>query len=116
MSRPQVPEILVGFRDRFWVFAILMDTGWNSRRKEVQQKGRPQMPRPPRSLASSRMPICRSSMRVWKIPARLFTRARKSTRPSAVKKKRILFPSKLHSTLTSFMSSFCSAILSRQTR
>ena len=107
MSRPQVPEILVGFRERFWVLAILMDTGWNSSRKEAQQKGVPQMPRPPSILASSRTPICRSSMRVWKTPARSFTRARKSTRPSAVKKKRILFPSKLYSTSTSFISSPC---------
>ena len=27
MRRPQVPEILVGFRLRFWVLAILMETG-----------------------------------------------------------------------------------------
>ena len=111
-----MPEILVGFRERFWVLAILMDTGWNSRRKELQQKGRPQMPKPPNILASSRMPICRSSMRVWKTAARLFTRPRKSTRPSEVKKKRILVPSKLHSTLTNFISSSCSRIFSWQTR
>ena len=29
MSRPQVPEILAGFKLRFWVLAILMDTGKN---------------------------------------------------------------------------------------
>ena len=114
MSRPQVPEILVGFRDRFWVLAILMDTGWNSSRKVAQQKGLPQMPSPPSSLASSRTPICRSSMRVWNTPAKSFTRARKSTLPSEVKKKRILFPSKLYSTSTSFISRPCWAIFSRQ--
>ena len=32
ISRPQVPEILVGFRLRLWVLAILMDTGINSSR------------------------------------------------------------------------------------
>ena len=110
MSRPQVPEILVGFRDRFWVLAILMDTGWKSSRNWAQQKGLPQMPRPPSILASSRTPICRSSMRAWMVLARSFTRARKSTRPSEVKKKRTLLPSKLYSALTSFMSRPCSAI------
>ena len=104
MSRPQVPEIFVGFRDRFWVLAILMDTGWNSSRNWAQQKGRPQMPRPPSIRASSRTPICRSSMRARNMPARSFTSARKSTRPSEVKKKMILEPSKLYSTPTSFMS------------
>ena len=55
------------------------------------------MPRPPSILASSRTPICRSSMRARNTPARSFTSSRKSTRPSAVKKNRILLPSKLHS-------------------
>ena len=91
-----------------------MDTGWNSSRKVAQQKGLPQMPRPPSILASSRTPICRSSMRAWNTPARSFTRARKSTRPSAVKKKRILLPSKLYSTSTSFISSPWAAIFSWQ--
>ena len=30
MSRPQVPDILVGLSDSPWVFAILVLTGWNS--------------------------------------------------------------------------------------
>ena len=100
----------MGLRDRFCVLAILMETGWNSSRNWEQQKGFPQMPSPPSSLASSRTPICRSSMRVCRALARSFTRARKSTRPSEVKKKRILLPSKLYSALTSFMSRPCSAI------
>ena len=95
----------MGFRDRFWVFAILMDTGWNSLRNWEQQKGLPQMPKPPSIRASSRTPICRSSILARKMPARSFTNARKSTRPSEVKKKMILPPSKLYSTCTSFMSS-----------
>ena len=78
--------------------------------KEAQQKGLPQMPRPPSILASSRTPIWRSSMRERNTPARSFTNSRKSTRPSAVKKKRILLPSKLHSTRTSFISSLWAAI------
>ena len=72
-----------------------------------QQKGRPQMPSPPIILASSRTPICRSSMRARNTLARSFTSSRQSTRPSAVKKNRILLPSKLHSTRTSFISSLC---------
>ena len=104
MSRPQVPEILVGFRLRFWVLAILMDTGMNSSRNWLQHRGRPQMPMPPSILASSRTPICRSSMRARNTLARSRTSSRKSTRPSAVKKKMILLPSKPHSTLTSFIS------------
>ena len=115
MSRPQVPEILVGLRLRFWVLAILMDTGMNSSRNWLQHRGRPQMPRPPSILASSRTPICRSSMRARNTPARSFTSSRKSTRPSAVKKKMILLPSKLHSTLTSFISSLWLAIFFSQT-
>ena len=105
----------MGFRDRFWVLAILMDTGWKSRKNDEQQKGRPQMPRPPSIFASSRMPIWRSSMRVWNTAARLLTRPRKSTRPSDVKKKMMRVPSKLHSTLTSFISSLWSRIFSWQT-
>ena len=46
--------------------------------------------------------------------ARSFTRARKSTRPSAVKKKSTLLPSKLYSASTSFISSPWAAIFSWQ--
>ena len=99
-----MPEILAGFRDRFWVLAILMDTGMKSSIYWLQQKGRPQMPRPPSIFASSRTPIWRSSMRAWKAAARSFTSSRKSTRPSAVKKKSSLLPSKELSARTSFIS------------
>ena len=99
----------MGLRDRFCVFAILMETGWNSSKNWAQQKGLPQMPSPPSSLASSRTPIWRSSIRAWRVLARSFTRARKSTRPSEVKKNKILLPSKLYSALTSFMSRPCSS-------
>ena len=115
MSRPQVPEILVGLRLKFWVLAILMDTGWKSSKNSRQQKGRPHMPRPPTILALSLTPICRSSMRVRNTEARFFTSSRKSTRPSAVKKKRILLPSKAHSADTSCMSRPWSRIFCRQT-
>ena len=87
-----------------------MDTGTKSSRNCAQQNGRPQMPRPPSILASSRTPIWRSSMRARNTPARSRTSSRKSTRPSEVKKNTILLPSKLHSTRTSFMSSPRSAI------
>ena len=80
-----MPEILVGLRDRPCSLAILMDTGWNSPKKVAQQNGRPQIPSPPSILASSRTPICRSSMRVLNTEARSLTSSRKSTRPSAVK-------------------------------
>ena len=50
-------------------------------------------PRPPSILASSRTPICRSSMRA-RTDARSFTSSRKSTRPSAVKKNKNLVPLK----------------------
>ena len=85
MSLPHVPEIFVGFRLRFCVLAILMETGWKSSRNSLQQKGLPHTPSPPTILALSRTPICRSSMRVRKTEARSLTSSRKSTRPSAVK-------------------------------
>ena len=115
MSRPQVPEILVGFRLRFCVLAILMETGWKSSRNSLQQNGRPHTPSPPTILALSRTPICRSSMRVRKADARSLTSSRKSTRPSAVKKNRILLPSNAHSAETSCMSSLCERIFCWQT-
>ena len=115
MSLPHVPEIFVGFRLRFCVLAILIETGTKSSKNCEQQKGRPQMPRPPSIFASSRTPICRSSMRARNTPAKSRTSSRKSTRPSDVKKKMILLPSKLLSTRTSFMSSPRSAIFFWQT-
>ena len=112
MSLPQVPEIFVGLRLRFCVFAILMETGWKSSRNSLQQKGLPHTPRPPTIFALSRTPICRSSMRVRNAEARS---SRKSTRPSAVKKKRILLPSNATSAETSCISSLWSAIFCWQT-
>ena len=48
--------------------AILVLTGWNSVRNWLQQSGRPQMPIPPSIFASSRTPICRSSIRLRNTP------------------------------------------------
>ena len=75
----------MGFKLRFWVLAILMETGKKPSKNSEQQKGRPQMPMPPTILASSRTPICRSSIRARNTLARSRTNSRKSTRPSAVK-------------------------------
>ena len=75
----------------------------------------PHTPSPPTILALSRTPICRSSMRVRKADARSLTSSRKSTRPSAVKKNRILLPSNAHSAETSCMSSLCERIFCWQT-
>ena len=85
ISLPHKPLIFVGFRERFWSLAIRMETGWKSFRNEPQQIGRPQGPSPPSIRASSRTPICRSSIRVRKTAAKSLTSARKSTRPFAVK-------------------------------
>ena len=85
VNRPQTPEIFVGFRERFCSFAILMETCPKSVRHRAQQRALPQLPMPPTSFASSRIPICLSSMRVRKTDARSFTSSRKSTLPSDVK-------------------------------
>ena len=73
-----------------------------------QQYSRPQRPTPPSRAASSRTPICRSSMRVRKALASSRTRARKSTRCSAVKKTVSLCRSHCHSASLTFISSLCS--------
>ena len=57
MSRPQIPEIFVGFSERFCSLAMRIDTGSKSPRNVAQQSGRPQQPMPPIILASSRTPI-----------------------------------------------------------
>src|SRR5690606_19922697 len=85
IKRPHNPEIFEGFSDKFWSFAILIDTGSKSPKNVEQHSIRPQGPMPPSIFASSRTPIWRNSMRVRKIEAKSFTRLRKSTRPSAVK-------------------------------
>ena len=64
MSLPHKPEIFVGLSDRFCSFAILIETGWKSCKNALQQTTLPQEPSPPSILASSRTPICLSSMRV----------------------------------------------------
>ena len=64
MSRPQRPDILVGLRARPCSLAILMVTGRKSSKNCLQHTGRPQGPRPPSIFASSRTPICLSSIRV----------------------------------------------------
>ena len=50
-------QILVGFKDKFCSFAILMETGTNSERWVWQQRGLPQLPIPPKILVSSLTPI-----------------------------------------------------------
>ena len=114
MSLPQTPEILVGFRDSPWFLAILMETGAKSPRKVAQQRGLPQEPMPDTCLASSLTPTCRSSMRVWKTAASSFTSSRKSTLPSEVKKKTILFLSKVYSARRSFIGTLNFSIFFRQ--
>ena len=80
-----MPEIFVGFKLRFWSFAIFIDTGENSLKNVEQQVGLPQQPSPPTNFAWSRTPICLSSILVLKIEARSLTNSLKSTLPSAVK-------------------------------
>src|SRR6185436_4153455 len=84
-SRPHNPDSFEGFRLSSCCFAILIDTGSNVVRNVVQHSGLPQVPYPPTSLASSRTPICRISMRMRNSAASSRTNSRKSTRVSAVK-------------------------------
>ena len=81
-------------RVRFCSLAILMDTGRSLSVMALQHSARPQMPTPPTTRASSRTPIWRSSMRILNTATRSFTSSRKSTRLSAVKKKRIFCSSR----------------------
>ena len=46
-----MPEIFVGFSERFWDFAIFIETGINSVKNELQQTGRPHAPMPPHFFA-----------------------------------------------------------------
>ena len=57
IKRPHKPEILVGFKDKPWSLAILIETGIKSPKKVEQHNGRPHGPIPPKILASSRTPI-----------------------------------------------------------
>ena len=52
MSRPHIPDIFDGLRERFCAFAIFIETGLKLFKKEVQQSWRPQLPRPPTIFAS----------------------------------------------------------------
>src|SRR5579883_167507 len=83
--RPQTPEILEGLSGSPCSFAILIETTPKSVIHELQQRVLPHGPTPPCNFAWSRAPIWRSSMRVRNVAARSRTRARKSTRSSAVK-------------------------------
>src|SRR5690625_52211 len=85
INRPHKPDIFVGFNDKFWSFAILIDTGSKSPSQVEQHNGRPQGPNPPNIFASSRTPICLNSIRVRKTLAKSLTSSLKSTLPSAVK-------------------------------
>ena len=85
ISLEQVPDILVGLSESPCSFAILIETGANSPIKPQQQNGLPQTPKPPSCFASSRTPICRSSILARNTLARSLTRSLKSTLPSAVK-------------------------------
>ena len=91
-----------------------IDTGVKSPKKFEQHKGRPQAPIPFSTLASSRTPTWRNSMRVLNIVAKSLTSSRKSIRPSAVKKNIILFISNVYSTLISFIGNLRFSIFSRQ--
>ena len=71
--------------DRRTGFAISVVTGLNFVIHVVQHFWMPQTPHPPKRFASSRAPICRSSIRVRNSEAKSLTRFRKSTRFSAVK-------------------------------
>ena len=84
-NRPHRPDSREGFRLKFCRLAVLIEIGWNPCSHVVQQRGRPQVPYPPNSLASSRAPIWRISIRQRNCPARSRTRSRKSTRSCAVK-------------------------------
>ena len=55
-NRPHKPDSREGFRLRCCCLAILIEIGSNPCSHVVQQRGRPQVPYPPNSLASSRGP------------------------------------------------------------
>src|SRR5699024_12701077 len=103
IRRPHKPDILEGFKDRFWSFAIFIETGSKSPKKVEQQSILPQGPIPPSIFASSRTPICLNSIRVLNKEAKSLTRYRKHTSQSAVKKKIFLLQSNVTSTSTRFM-------------
>ena len=105
MRRPHCPEILVGFRLSPWSLAIRMETGSNFSRNVEQQVILPQRPSPPVILAWFRIPTCLISIRQPISRTSILTSWRKSTRPSAVKKKVSLLASNVLSTVKRFIFS-----------
>ncbi len=85
MSRPQAPEIFIGFAGRSWSRAIRTVTGSKSLRKVEQQVSRPHGPTPPCTRASSRAESWVSTTLASRVFARSRTSWRKSTRPGEVK-------------------------------
>src|ERR1700738_4827908 len=67
MRRPHAPEICEGLSDNLWSLATPRLTGRSSGSHDAEQYCRPQRPMPSNLLASSRTPICLSSMRVRKM-------------------------------------------------
>ncbi len=70
--------------------AIFIEIGSNALRNVAQHSGRPQVPYPPISLASSRTPIWWSWTLVLSAPATSFTRSRKSILPVSGERERDL--------------------------
>ena len=64
MSLPQMPDILLGFSEMFWLLAMRTLMGANSTNQVAQHSSLPQHPTPPIIFDSSRTPTCRISMRV----------------------------------------------------
>ena len=83
----------MGFRDKFWVLAILMDTGWNSFKNWEQQKAFRRCPIRQHTGLIPHADLPQLDPGV-KHAGQVLYQARKSTRPSEVKKNRILLPSK----------------------
>ncbi len=103
MRREQLPEIFVGFKESPCSFAILIDTGWKSSRKDAQHSGRPHTPSPPTILALSRTPICRNSMRMRNTDAKsldevaeIHTAVRREEKQKLAAVERVLRVNELH--------------------
>ena len=63
MSLPHAPESFGMLRVSIWFLALEIEMPSNWSKKVEQQSGRPHVPNPPMSFASSRGAIWRSSMR-----------------------------------------------------
>jgi hypothetical protein len=105
LSRPHCPASFAGLSERPCAFTIFTDTAWNSFSHDEQQSSRPHTPTPPATRASSRAPICFTSMRVPIAVPSSRARSRSSTLSSAAMKTVVRPPSKLVSTFTSFTGS-----------